>query len=71
MKLGRNRYRKIEYITIPYSNDSENIKCGWFVSSSTDVPTTNAKSLTPLLEGGGELAKGERNRGERRIGEAR
>ena len=28
-----------EYITIPYSNSSQNIMDGWLVSSSTDVPT--------------------------------
>ena len=50
VKLDRNRCRKIEYITIPYSNDSQNVKHGCLVSASTDVPTTNAKSLTPLLE---------------------
>ena len=50
VKLGRDRCRMIEYIIIPYSNDSVNVKYGCVVSSSTDVPTKNAKSLTPLLE---------------------
>ena len=50
MKLGRNRCGKIEYITIPYSINSQNIMDGWLVCSCTDVPTKNAKSLTPLLE---------------------
>ena len=68
MKLNRDRCRRIEYITIPYSNDSHNITYGWLVSSSADVPTQNAKSLTPLLEVG---RRGWQNRGERWIGEAR
>ena len=45
-----NKRRKIEWITIPYSNDSQNIMDGWLVSSSTGVPTKNAKLLTPILE---------------------
>ena len=52
VKLGRDGSRKIEYITIPYSNHSQNIEDGWLVSSSTGVPTNNAKSLTPLLQFG-------------------
>ena len=39
--------RKQVYITIPYSNDSKNISHGLLVSSCTDVPTKNTKSLTP------------------------
>ena len=52
VKLDRDGSRKIEYITIPYSNHSQNIEDGWLVSSSTGVPTNNAKSLTPLLQFG-------------------
>ena len=52
-------YRKIEHITIPISNDSKNIQDSWLVSKSTDVPSTNAKSLIPLLDvWGGGLGKG-------------
>ena len=43
VKLDRNRFRKMECITNPYSNDSHNITYGWLVSSCTDVPTKNAK----------------------------
>ena len=32
-------------VTIPYSNCNQSIKDSWFVSSSTLVPTRNAKSL--------------------------
>ena len=53
MKLTRNGCRKIEYITIPYTNDSQSITDGWLVSSCTDVPTKHAKLLRPLLEVGG------------------
>ena len=35
----------------PYSNCSQSVRDSWFVSFSTLVPTTNAKSLTPLLGG--------------------
>ena len=42
-----NRCRKIEYITIPHSNSSQNNTDGWLVSSCTNVPTTNAILLTP------------------------
>ena len=60
MKLNRDRCRRIEYITIPYSNDSQSITYGWLVFYSTDVPTQNAKSLTPLLDvGEGEIWIGE------------
>ena len=48
VKVDRNRCRKKECITIPYSNDNQIVTDGWLVSSSTDVPTKNAKSLTPL-----------------------
>ncbi|CAI7997851.1 hypothetical protein GBAR_LOCUS2263, partial [Geodia barretti] len=52
-EFGRDRDRcsEIEDVTIPYSNTSQSIKNSWFVSISTLVPTTNAKSLTPLLRG--------------------
>ena len=52
-KFGRDRdrCRKIEDITIPYSNFSQSIKDSWVVSFSANVPTTNAKSLTPLYRG--------------------
>ena len=50
VKLDRDICRT-EYFTIPYSNHSQNIEGGWLVSSSTGVPTENAKSFTPLLSG--------------------
>ena len=37
-------------MTIPYSKRSESIEDSWFVSLSTLVPTTNAKSWTPLFK---------------------
>ena len=43
----------MESITIPYSNDSQGVRDGWLVSSSTGVPTKNVKPLIPLLELGG------------------
>ena len=43
------------YVTIPYSNCSQSIKDSWFVPISTLVPTTNAKSLTPLFRGDSEI----------------
>ena len=52
VKLNRNRCEKIEYITNPYTNDSQSTMDGWLVSSCTDVPTQNAKSLTPIIEVG-------------------
>ena len=51
----RDRRSKIADVTIPYSNCSQSIKDSWFVYSSTRVPTTNAKSYTPLLAGEGLL----------------
>ena len=57
MKLDRNRHWKVECTTLPYSND------GWLVSSSTGVPTKNAKPLTSLLEVGDGLAERQRKRG--------
>ena len=56
-KFGRDRDRcsKRADVIIPYSNTSQSIKDSWFVSSSTLVPTKNAKSLTPLLRGDSEL----------------
>ena len=53
MKLTKNRCRKCRSITVPYSNDSQNITDGWPVSCSADVSKINAKSLTLLLEVGG------------------
>ena len=50
----------------PYSVDSQIIANGWLVSSCTDVPTKNAKSLTPFRGWG--KAKERRNKG---IGKAR
>ena len=47
--------RKQRYDTIPYSNCSQSIKDSWLVSSSTHVPTQNAKSLTPLFRGDSEI----------------
>ena len=47
----RDRFSEMEDVTIPYSNCSQSIKDSWFVSSSTLVPTKNAKSLTPLFRG--------------------
>ena len=57
MKFGRDRDRctKIADVTIPYSNTSQSTKHSWFVSSSTLVPTKNAKSLTPLYRWDGEV----------------
>ena len=60
----------ISFIAIPYSNDSKRIRHGWLVSSCSDVPTENAKSLIPIILRLGSIAMGE-NRGERRIGDAR
>ena len=42
---------KIADVTIPQSNTSQSTTHSWLVSSSTLVPTKNAKSLTPLLGG--------------------
>ena len=39
VKLDRDSCRKIECITIPFSNDSQTNNHGWLVSSSADVPT--------------------------------
>ena len=52
-KFGRDRDKcsEIADVTVPYSNCSQSIKDSWFVSSSTLVPTKNAKSLTPLVRG--------------------
>ena len=52
-KFGRDRSRSSEIadVTIPYSNCSQSIKDSWFVSFPTLVPTTNAKSLTPVYRG--------------------
>ena len=52
-KFGRDwdRFSEMEDVTIPYSNCSQSIKDSWFVSFPTLVPTTNAKSLTPLYRG--------------------
>ena len=57
--FGRDRDRccKIGDVTIPYSNYSQSIKDSWFIFFSTLVPTTNAKSLTPLF--GGERILGK------------
>ena len=54
-KFGRDRNMcsEIEDFSIPHSNCSQSIKDSWFVSFSTLVPTTNAKSLTPVFRGGG------------------
>ena len=52
VKLDRDICRT-GYVTIPYSNHSQNIEGGWLVSSSTGVPTENAKSLTPHIRGWG------------------
>ena len=49
VKQDREMCRKVEYITVPYSNFCLNIKSGWLLSSSTDLPTKKAKSLIPLL----------------------
>ena len=49
IKVDRGGCRNTEYITIPYSNDSRNIKYGWLVSYCTGVPTQNAKSLAHTL----------------------
>ena len=57
VKLDTHSCRMTEYVTIPYSNDSQNIEDGWLVSSSTGVPTENAKSLTPLLDAEWWIAK--------------
>ena len=43
--VGSERGRKTEYITMPYSNDSQTITNGLLVSFFTDVPRKNAKSL--------------------------
>ena len=51
--------RQYSYITIPYSNLSQSIKDAMLSSFSTSIPTKSAKSLTPLLEGEGGLAKGQ------------
>ena len=53
VQLDMEKCRKKVYITIPYYNDSLNIKDSWLVSKPTGVPSTNAKSLIPLLEVGG------------------
>ena len=60
-KFGRDRdiCSEIEDMSIPYFNCSQSIKDSWFVSFSTHVPTTNAKSLTPLFRG---MAKFGRDR---------
>ena len=52
--------REIQQLTIPFSNDSQSIEYDCLVSSSTNVPTRNAKSLIPLL-GGGVLVKEQQN----------
>ena len=59
--FGRDRDRcsEIEDITIPYSNFSESIKDSWVVYFSANVPTKNAKSLTPLYSGDSEIIMGE------------
>ena len=60
VRLDRNRCRKIECVTIPYTNDSQSITHCWPVSSCTVVYTKKAKLLTPILEfggGGRRLAK--------------
>ena len=52
-KFGQDRTRcsEMEYVAIPYSNCSQSTKDSWFVSSSTHVPTNNAKLLTPSFWG--------------------
>ena len=52
--LHRDMCSEIDDVTIPYSNCSQSIKDSLFVSISTLVPTTNAKSLTPLFRGDSE-----------------
>ena len=42
VKLDRKSCKKTDLITIPYSNDSQNVRHGWLVSSFTGVPTKNA-----------------------------
>ena len=51
-RFGRDRDRcsEIEGVTIPYSTLVKINMDSWFVSFSTHVPTTNAKSLTPFFE---------------------
>ena len=53
MQLDMEKCRKKVCITIPYYKNSQNIQDSWLVSKSTRVPSTNAKSLIPLLEVGG------------------
>ena len=48
LKLDRNRCRKIECITTPYSNNSQSIIDGWLVSSSTNASTKNCKIVDTL-----------------------
>ena len=57
MEQDKDRGREIEYVTIPYSNYSQSIKDGWFVSSSTltKYSTKNVKSFTPLFRGDSEI----------------
>ena len=54
----RDRFSEMEDVTIPYSNCSQSVKDSWFVPISTLVPTTNAKSLTPLFRGDSEIWAG-------------
>ena len=44
--MGAARY--LVDVTIPFQLLNKSIKDSWFVSFSTLVPTTNAKSLTPF-----------------------
>ena len=50
-------YTCVEYIAIPYYNDSQNIRDSWLVSPCNDVPTKIAKSLTPFTKGWGQIDK--------------
>ena len=48
VKLDRKSCKKTDLITIPYSNDSQNVRHGWLVSCFTGVPKKNAKLLAPM-----------------------
>ena len=58
MKVDRERCRKVEYFTIPYSNNSQILLR--MVGSSL-LPPTYLRKMQNLR---GRLAKGQQNRGE-------
>ena len=47
----RGRCSKIAGVAIPHSNTSQTATNSLFVTSCTDMPTKNAKSLTPIFRG--------------------